>query len=208
MEKIALIGGGGHARVLIDLIRTSGEYEIVGILDRQLKFGIQVMGITVLGNDDGLLELYGNGIKNACIAVGSVRDNTKRKDLYEKVKQKGFNMPSLIHPNSIVSKNIKLSEGVQIMVGAIIQTGCMIGKNTIINTGAVVEHDCTVGNHVQVCPGAVISGGCSISDGAFIGVGATLIEGINVGRTSIVAAGAVVINDVPENTTVRGVPAK
>lgn len=208
MQKVIILGGGGHGKVLIDLIKTSGEFEIIGILDSQLKARSTLDRITVLGGDDLLHELNKKGIENACIGVGSIRDNSKRKMLYEKVKHTGFSVPYLIHPQSLVSVNVQISEGVQIMAGVIIQTGCMIGENTIINTGAIVEHDCIIGNHVHVCPGVVISGECIINDRAFIGAGATLIHGIKVGRNSLVAAGAVVINDVRDNEKVMGVPAK
>lgn len=208
-NKIVLLGGGGHARVVIDLIRISGIYEIIGILDSQLEVGSSVSGISILGNDTLLSELYTKGIRNACIAIGSVKDNSRRKILYEKVKQVGFSVPSLLHPQSIVSKyNTKIHEGVQIMAGAIVQTCCSIGENTIVNTGAVIEHDCVVGNHVQISPGAVISGGCAISNSAFVGTGATVIQGIKIGKNSVVAAGSVVIDDVADGKTVMGVPAR
>lgn len=209
MQSIVLIGGGGHARVLIDIIKTSGEYEIVGILDSQLDIGTLISGVSILGNDNFLAELYSKGIKNACIAIGSIKDNSKRKMLYEKVKQIGFSVPYLIHPQAILSKNdTRIFEGVQIMAGAIVQTGCSIGENTIINTGAIIEHDCRVGKHVHICPGAIISGGCFIDEEAFVGTSATIIQGIKAGKNSVIAAGAVVVKNVPDDTEVMGVPAK
>ena len=208
MEKIVLLGGGGHAKVVIDLINACGSYEIAGIADAQLAAGVSVSGVTVLGNDSVLPELYGKGIKNACIAVGSVKDNSRRKALYEKVKDAGFSIPALVHPSAIISGKSQIRKGVQIMAGAIVQTGALIGENTIVNTGAIVEHDCAVGNHVHICPGATLSGNCLIGEGAFIGAGATVLQGIKIGNNSIVSAGAVVIKDVLDNTTVIGVPAK
>jgi len=208
MNRIILLGGGGHAKVLIDLIKTAGHYEIAGILDKQLKIGSEVAGIPVLGNDDFLPELYSKGIKNACIAVGSIKDNSKRRELFERVKQIGFNIPYLVHPSAIVSGNSRISEGVQIMPGAIIQTDSLIGRNTIINTGVIIEHDCKIGKHIHVCPGAVVSGGSIIGDNAFIGAGATVINGIKIGSDAVIAAGAVVINNVPDGAKVIGIPAK
>lgn len=208
-SRIILIGGGGHAKVLIDLIKLSGQFEIAGILDTKLKQGSQVSGITVLGGDDLLTELYEKGVKNACIAVGSTKDNSNRKILYEKAKQCGLAVPLLIHPHAIVSKSeTMISMAVQIMAGAVVQPGSAIGENTIINTGAIVEHDCKVGSHIHVCPGAVISGGCSIGEGAFIGAGATVIHGISIGRNAIIAAGSVVVSDVPDGVVVKGAPAR
>ncbi|MFZ3122398.1 MAG: acetyltransferase [Thermodesulfovibrionales bacterium] len=208
MEKIVLLGGGGHAKVLIDLINACGRYEIAGIVDAQLAAGVSVSGATVLGDDRILSELYEKGLINACIAVGSVGDNSKRKALYEKVKNAGFLIPALIHPSAVISGKSQIREGTQIMAGAIVQTDSIIGENTIVNTGAIVEHDCTVGKHVHICPGAVISGGCTIREASFIGAGATVLQGIKIGSNSIVSAGAVVINDVPDNAKVIGVPAK
>lgn len=208
MKKIILLGGGGHSRVLIDLIIGCSEYDIAGILDAQMEKGAKVSGIRVLGRDDMLTELFDTGVKDVCIAVGSIKDNSKRRMLYEKVKLIGFCIPALIHPKSVIAGDFQISEGVQIMAGAVIQTGSSIGENTIINTGAVIDHDNKVGRHVHICPGAVLSGGCIINDGAFIGAGATLIQGIRIGKNAIIAAGSVVINDVPDNSTVIGVPAK
>lgn len=208
MQEIIIIGGGGHAKVLIDLIRTSGRYEIAGILDPLLEIKSTFPDIPVIGNDDMLEELFSNGVRNVCIAVGSIRDNSKRKALYEQVKKIGFVAPHLIHPKTIVSRKAQVADAVQIMAGAIIQAESMIGENTIVNTGSIIEHDCKIGKHVHICSGAIISGGCEIGEGVFIGAGATVIQGIKIGKNSIVAAGAVVVNDVAYDKTVMGVPAR
>jgi UDP-perosamine 4-acetyltransferase len=207
-NKIIVLGGGGHARVLIDLIKTSGKYEIMGILDKKLKMGSSQMGIAVLGKDNLLPELYEKGCKNACIGVGSIKENGKREDLFLKVKKAGYSVPYLIHPCAFVSKETAIFEGVQIMAGAIVQAGCQIGENTLINTGAIIEHDCIIGKHVHICPGTVISGGCTIGDGVFIGAGATVMQGTKIGINAIIGLGSVVINEIKAGEKVKGVPAK
>jgi UDP-perosamine 4-acetyltransferase len=207
LDKIILLGGGGHAKVLIDLIRTSDKYEIAGILDPQIKRD-SISGISVLGEDDLLQELYDKGIRNACIGIGSIKDNSKRKRLYENVKQLGFDLPGLIHPESFVSSVAQISEGAQVMAGAIVQTGSTIGINSIVNTGAIIEHHCVIGKHVHICPGVVLSGESFVDDEAFIGAGSTVIQGIKIGKGALVAAGAVVVNDVPDGVRVMGAPAK
>ncbi len=209
MERIVVLGGGGHARVLISLIRAVARYEISGILDPSLKRGALVVDIRVLGGDDLLSRQIKEGITLACIGVGSVGDNSKRTILYKTVKETGFSVPCLIHPQAIVKENeVNISEGVQVMAGAIIQTGSLVRENTIINTGVIIEHDCVIGKHVHVCSGAVISGGVTIGDSTFIGAGATIIQGIKIGNNSVIAAGAVVINDVGDSLKVKGVPAE
>jgi len=208
VQEIVLIGGGGHAKVLIEIIKLLKQYKIIGILDSQIAIGTYISGIAVLGKDDLMSNLYTNRVKNACIAVGSIKDNSKRKNLYEKVKQFGFQVPSLLHPYSIISKDTIISEGVQVTAGAIIQKGSTIGSNSIINTGAIIEHDCVIGKHVHVCPGVVISGDCVIGDSAFIGAGSVVIQGLKIGENSIVGAGAVVNSNVAGSNRVMGIPAR
>ncbi|MBF0343554.1 MAG: acetyltransferase [Nitrospirae bacterium] len=207
MNKVVLLGGGGHAKVLIELIMTLGIYKIEGILDPYLPVACKIAGIDVLGGDNLLSELRIKGIEYVCIAVGSTKDNTNRKYLYEKAKRIGFNIVSLIHPISMISPSVRVYEGVQIMAGVVIQSYSSIGCNAIINTGAIIEHDCKIGEHVHVCPGAVISGGCTIKECVFIGAGSTIIQGVTIGSNSTVGAGAVVINDIDSNIHVMGVPA-
>lgn len=208
MKKIVFLGGGGHARVLIDLVRIIDKYEIAGILDLRLKKGTTVLDIPVLGGDDILADIFNDGVKTACIAVGSVIDNGIRCRLYGIAKQIGFTISTLIHPNAFVSGESTIAQGVQVMAGAIIQTNTFVDENSIINTGAIIEHDCKIGKHVHICPGVVISGGCSIDEGVFIGAGATVIQGVRVGNNCMVAAGAVVIKDIPAGAMVMGIPAK
>lgn len=208
IERIVLLGGGGHARVLIDLIRLSGKYEIAGILDTQIEKGTLILNVPVLGDDDLLAGLYKKGITNACIGIGSTRGNSRRGELYKKVKEEGLAVPYLVHQRSIVPESIKISEGVQIIAGVIIQTGSSIGKNTIINTGAIIEHDCIIGRNVHICPGVVICGSSTVGDNSFVGAGAIVKQEMKIGRGTTVGAGALVINDLPDGVTVKGVPAR
>lgn len=207
-DKIIILGGGGHAKVLIELIIALGQYEVIGILDQRFEVGTKILDVPVLGKDEIIPALYKKGIKNACIGIAGTKNNINRRRLYEKVKANGFFVPALNHPNSIISDNAKFSEGVQVMAGAMIQTQSLIGKNTIINTGAIIEHDCNIGKYVHICPGAVICGGGTVDEGAFVGAGSTVIQGIKIGKDTTIAAGSVVVNDVTDGTMVKGIPAR
>lgn len=209
-RKIILLGGGGHCRVLIGLLMAQGpKWKIEGILDPSLKPGSEIMGVRVLGNDSMLKSLKAKGISNACVAIGSVRDNSIRKAVHELAIDKGFTLPALVHPSAVVSPYADInSPGIQVMAGAVIQPSTIIGENSIINTGVIIDHDCKIGPHVHISPGAVLSGGVEVCEGAFIGAGAVLIQGVKVGIGAVVGAGAVVIKDVPANTVAKGVPAQ
>lgn len=208
LNSIVLIGGGGHARVLIELIQEAGKYQITGILDPNLEVGQQIKGISILGTDAELTRLQKQGIQNVAIAVGSIKTNSLRKTLFEQSQGVGLNLPTLVHHRAILSADVSLSDGVQVMAGAIIQTDSSIGSNTVINTGTQVDHDCQIGNHVFLSPGVVLSGGVTVGDNSFVGAGAVVIQGVKIGDNAVIAAGAVVVRDVADGALVKGVPAK
>jgi len=208
MKKIIIIGGGGHAKVLIALIHALGVYDIVGILDSHLFNDSTVLGVPVVGRDEDMNKFFVQGVYHVCIGVGSVKDNSVRTKLFFITKEIGFSFPLLVHPTAYIAEHVHLSEGAQVMAGAILQPGVSVGENTIINTGAQLDHDCLIGANVHIAPGVVFSGECTVEDGAFVGVGATVIQGIHIGKKAVVAAGAVVVTDVPDGATVKGVPAK
>ena len=208
LNSLILLGGGGHAKVLIDLINQRNDYQISGILDPILEVGKQIKGVSVLGTDAELSKLHDQGISNVAIAVGSVKCNLLRKTLFEKSQKSGFKIPALVHPRSIVSADVKISEGVQIMAGAIIQTDTTLGEGAVINTGVQVDHDCRIGSQVFLSPGVVLSGGVSVGDNVFVGAGAVVIQGVRIGENAVIAAGAVVIQNVEDGALVKGVPAR
>jgi len=206
-KKLIIVGGGGHARVLIDLISEFKGYSILGIVDENLEIGSEVLGVPVIARDQDLERIFAEIGCAAVVGVGSVKDNTLRKRIFEKLKFVGFDIPSLVHPAAIIAGNVQLQEGVHVMAGAIVQVDVQVGENTIINTGAQLDHGCQVGSHVHIAPGAVFSGDCKVEDEAFVGVGATVIHGRVLGKGCVVGAGSVVVKDVEEGQLVKGVPA-
>ena len=209
MTPVIGLGAGGHAKVVIEILRLAGSYEIVGLLDiARARWETEVAGVKVLGGDELLPEIHGRGISAAFIGLGTVGDASQRKLLFEKAREHGFEIVSAIHPQAIVSESAEIGCGPTVMAGAIINADARLGDNVIVNTGAIIEHDCVVGNHAHIATGACLAGAIHVGDGAHIGIGASVRQGIHIGRHAIVGAGAVVIRDVPEGVVVVGVPAK
>lgn len=204
---VIVLGAGGHAKVLIDILKLKA-IDIIGITIRNKQdMDDYFCGIKLLGTDDEVLHyppekvLLVNGI-------GSILSTLNRKELFIHLKNKGYHFETVIHPSAIISSDVILSEGVQIMAGAILQPGTVIGSNTIINTKASIDHDCHIGEHVHIAPGVTISGGVQVDNGVHIGTGAAIIQGIRIGTNSLIGAGAVVINNITDHVTALGVPAK
>lgn len=207
MRKIIIIGGGGHAKVLIEAIRSTGCFEIENILDPKLKIGTQLSGVPVIGGDE---FLDGQEVKGFCLSLGlgSIRASDVRKNIFKKYKNRGFEFPAIVHGNAYVSKDSEIGSGSQVMAGVVIQPDAIIGENVIINTSAVIEHDCRIQAHSHIAPGAIIGGGVEVGECSHVGLGAKVLQGVKIGRNVTVGAGAVVIDYIEDGRTVKGVPAK
>ena len=207
--RVVGLGAGGHAKVVVEILKLMGVHELAGLLDSNRGlWGTEVQGVPVLG-DDGLLPgLHSQDVSHCFIGVGGVGGTGPRKRLYEMAGQTGFQMVDAIHPSAVVSPSAVLGHGLTVMAGAVINAGAQLGDNVIVNTGAIVEHDCVIGDHVHVATGARLASTVQVAEGAHIGLGASVRQCVHIGRSSVVGAGAVVVEDVPDNVVVVGVPAR
>ncbi len=196
-KSIALIGAGGHCKVIIDLLNELNEYDIVGIYDDN-KEGV-FSGINILGKTNELDE----NIDNFIISIGN---DKIRKKIYE--SHKNLNWCRLIHPKSIVSKTAKIDIGTVVLAGAVIQTEVQIGKHCIINTNCNIDHESIVGDFCNICPGTTICGLVNIGESTFVGANSTIIQTIKIGNDCLVGAGTVIIRDIPDGKKVVGNPAR
>lgn len=207
MNKIVLIGGGGHSKVILDIIKSNDEFEIIGITEKD-SFMKEVNGIPILGDDNILEELFNKGVEYAFICLGINGGINLRNKLYEKIKKIGFKIPTLIHKNAIVSPYARIGQGSCVMAGAIINSCARIGINSVINTNSIIEHDCVIGDNTFISPGVVLAGNVTIKNNSFIGIGSKIIEGKVIGNNVTIGAGAVVIDNIPDNCVAVGIPAK
>ena len=202
--KTAIIGAGGHGRVILDSLHEAGV-EVVGFIDDRTDLQEkQVDDIPVIGDSSYLGKLRGQRIK---IVLG-IGDNAVRARFYLKVKELGLEVFSAIHPKAIVSKMANLGEGVVIMGGVVINTGAKLRNDVCINTGATVDHDNVLEDHVHLYPGAHLAGGVRVKCYSYISSGAIVGPYITIGENVTVAAGAVVLDDVPDHALVAGAPAR
>jgi sugar O-acyltransferase (sialic acid O-acetyltransferase NeuD family) len=205
-----LLGGGGHAMVLLDCLQASGAASPVGILDREeALWGRSVLGCPVLGGDQLLPQLTADGRADSfVVSLGGVGDNRPRARLFGFGRQLGLAPLTVAHPAAVVSRFAELGAGCQLLPGSIVNAGAHLGENVLVNSGAIVEHGCEVGEHAHISTGACLGGGAAIGALSHVGIGAVVRQGIRVGRNSLIGAGAVVVDDVEDDVVVVGVPAR
>lgn len=204
--KAVIIGAGGQARVIIDILKERKVAELIGIIDNFTKAGEAIQGFPILGPFNDMPELIKqHGIDTAIIGVG---DNKRRNEYYAKLKKMGLPLMNIIHHSASIASDVKMGEGNVICRESTICTGASIGDNNIINTAAIIDHDTVIGSHVSINPGVNIAGKVTIDDFAYIGIGATIIHFLKIGKNATIGAGAVVINDIEPDITAVGVPCK
>lgn len=202
-----LIGAGGHARVLIDVIRLTGRRilclsEPEPPVDGERMYGVPVRDEHVVFGEHGPEDVQ---LVNG---VGSVGPAVRRREIFESLQARGYDFASIIHPSAIISSRATLCEGVQIMAGVVVQPGAKIGSDAILNTHCSIDHDCSIGAHAHIAPGVTLSGHVKVGPTAHLGTGATVIQGVSIGEGALIGAGAVVLRDVPAGVTAVGVPAR
>lgn len=206
-EKIVVLGAGGHARVILDIL-IKNHWDVAGIVDRKISLKEEFEGYPILGDDDALHDIFKSGVCHAAIGIGYVGHSKVRNHIYQRLKQIGYRLPNIIHPRAVIASDVSMGEGNAVCAGSVINSGAVLGNLGIINTNAVIEHEVFIGNNVHAAPGSVILGAVSIMDNSFIGANSTVIQGKRIGQNVIVGAGSTVIRDIESNVTVAGSPAK
>lgn len=208
MEKIILIGGGGHCASVIDSMKKQALYEPVGIFDVPEKVGQSTLGVSIVGTDEEIKKWKQKGINQAFITLGSVGNTKLREKLVRNAEKLGFSFPTVIDPSAIIGENVEISNGTYIGKGAIINTNSIIAEHAIINSGVIVEHDCQIGKFVHLAPGTTLSGGVSIGNYSHIGTNSTIIQGAKIGSRTLIGAGSVVLRPIGDGQTAYGNPCK
>ena len=198
MEKTdyLIYGGGTHSRVLISILEKMG-IKIAGIFDTNNRLK-KIKKIPFLGHYDAQVD-------SNCKLVIAIGDNNIRKKISEGIQHP---IGTIIDPDAVISEEVSIGEGAQIITSSTINVGTKIGKHCIINTNSSIDHDCKIYDFVHIAPGVTICGGVSVGKSTLVGAGTTILPNVNVGKNVVIGAGSLVNKDIPDNSKVFGSPAK
>lgn len=204
-RQVVVVGAGGHAKVVIELLQASAEgFDVMGLVDADPAPRL-VLGLPVIGDDSHLPRLRSQGIEAAFVAIG---DNRRRSNLADKVREHGFGLVNAIGAGAVISPSARLGRGIAVMNGAVINAEAQVDDLTIINTGVLVDHDVRLHAGAHLGPGCALAGGVEVGARAFLGVGVTAVPGVRIGADTVVGAGACVVNNLPSGVLALGVPAR
>ncbi len=203
--RLLIVGGGGHARVVLEGARLAG-FSPAGVLD-DCETPAACAREGAPPRVGPLSELNDRAARGEAfiIAVGAI---WLRRQLIDGLDPDASGAgASVVHPSASVSREASIGAGAFVGPGAIVNPGAVIGEHAIINSGAIVEHDAQIGANAHIAPGCVLGGGVRIGQDALIGIGARVLPGLRVGAGSVVGGGGVVVKEVPVGRRVMGVPA-
>ena len=204
MKPLIFIGGGGHCKSVIEAAESAG-YRILGVLDLPEKVGKDILSAKVIGTDEDISTYVDKA--EFVVTVGFINNPAMRIELYNKVKEAGGRLATIIASTAYVSKYASIGEGTVVMHHAFVNAGAKVGCNVIINTFANIEHDAVVGDQCHIATGTIVNGNCKGGNNVFIGSQSVLSNGIVVGDDIVVGAGSLVRKSIQKKGTYFGNPA-
>nr|WP_320148053.1 acetyltransferase [uncultured Anaeromusa sp.] len=201
MRKLLILGAGGHAKVLLEAAEQMGLWSDFAFLDDVASGNVH--GYPIVGSLKDAAALTAR-FHEAIVGIGN---NQTRMFWHDFLLENQYNIPSVIHPSSVISPSALLGKGCAVFAQAVVNADAFIGDSVILNTACSVDHDCVIEAAVHIAPGARLAGGVCAAKEAWVGLNSCVNVGLKIGRQAVVGAGAVVIKNVEEKTTVVGVPA-
>ena len=214
---LIVIGGGEHARVVIEAARTRpDQWTVSGFVDPvAVEKTTRLTGARHLGDDSAVDAALADAPVDdrpwVVLGLGGAGSPGLRRRLVERLDARaatGVRWATIVHAGAWVSPTARLGPGAVVLAGAIVNSGAAVGAHAIVNSAAVVEHDVVIGDFTHVAPAAVIGGGACLGRDGFVGLGARIRDHVTIGDGATVGMGAAVVDDVAAGVTVIGSPAR
>ncbi len=189
-KKIAIIGAGGHGKVVGE-IALLNQYDVIDFFDDKIN-EIKNFPFTICGNLDQLkinLKYYNDFF----VAIG---ENNTRQDKISILRKAKANIVTLIHPKSTISKFSSIGAGTCVMANAVVNSGTLIKDGVIINTSSSIDHDCIIEDYVHISPNCALSGNVNVGKFTHLGTGTSVHPGIKVGNNVKTGVGSKVFKDI------------
>ena len=197
-KPLILIGGGGHCKSVIEAAESAG-YSILGVLDVAENVGKDILSYKIIGTDEDIPAYVDKA--EFVITVGFIKNPAIRIKLYNKVKEAGGKLATVVASTAHVSKYAEIGEGTVVLHQAFVNAGTKVGKNVILNTFTNIEHDAEIGDHCHISTGTMVNGEAKVHDCVFVGSQSVVNQCVSICKNCVVASGTV----VSKNLTIPGI---
>lgn len=197
-KKIALIGGGGFAKEVAEIVEMT-DREVYGIFSDE----ISTSGYTYYGPPEEVLN-HRQNIDGVHIAFGGLNSKAiaDRLKIIDFLEQHKLPVTTLVSPHARVHSSVKFGDGCFVSHDVMISIDAVLGANTIVNSRAIIGHDVTVGKNCTICPMVFVGGATSIGENCLLGAAALIMQNKRIGDGTIVGMGAKVFRNTKDNSLI------
>lgn len=197
---LLLVGASGLAREVL-----AAGLRVVGILDDDPGLsGRTFSGIPVLGTVATAVERPGQLL----ITIGP---SASRQRVVSALERRGVGpdrYETFVGGSTVVGSSSTVGVGSILLDGVVVTADVEIGNHVVIMPNCTITHDDRLADYSTLAGGVSLGGGVRIGEAAYVGMNASVHPACSVGRRSTVGMGAVVLDDVPDDQTWAGVPAR
>lgn len=192
MKSIYIYGASGHGLVVADIASACGYENIIPIDDGDNPY-------------PSFEDIKRNNTIPIAFGIGS---NHTRAKLFDRAKEEGFGIVTLIHPSAIIASSAVIAEGTVVMPHVVVNAKAAIGDGAILNTGCIIEHECIIGRFVHLSPNTALAGGVKVGSFTHIGIGSQVIQGIMIGENALIGAGSTIVKNIGSFKKAYGNPCR
>lgn len=200
---LGIYGSGGAGRGAKEIAELQGTWDEIVFIDDTVPEDV-FKGLKRLSFDT-FKNTYPRSSAKVVIAMG---EPEYKIQLYNRVKDAGYEFANVIHPSVYVSPDAHLGAGIIAQMGAMIAVDAYVGNNVTLEQYAVVAHDTVIEDHAQISAFVMLAGHSKVGRGTYIGIGVPVREEVTIGSNTIVGMGSVVQKDIPDNVIAMGNPAR
>ena len=207
-QKVVIFGCSGHAKVIVDIIESNQNFELIGFIDNFTPESTKILDHKVIGGESLLPKLMKKyQFNKGVIGIG---DNFLRSKVAKFIKgiAPDFQFVNCIHNSANISKYSKLGVGNVVMPGVSINTSSIVSDHCILNTNSSLDHDSHMANFSSLAPNSAVGGNCSIGKYSFVGIGSAIFQGVSIDENCIVGGGSILKKNAISNSIYFGIPAK
>ncbi|MGY8836795.1 MAG: acetyltransferase [Enterobacterales bacterium] len=202
-KPLVMIGGGGHAATLLEILLLQGR-DIIAVVAPEITAGQELFkDIKHFKNDHAILNFSPEEVE-LINGIGAMPYSGLRTKIHIEFKSKFYEFATVIASSANVSAYATIAQGAQVLSNATICIGSKIGFGTIVNTSASIDHDCEIDAFCHIAPGVIMSGQVYVKKSVHIGTGAKIINGIQIGKNTIIGVGANISKTLPDSAIVYG----